>query len=191
MNKRPILQFAYPFLLILCFGWSSLPVSAQNMGGIYALWADDLREWVILDDEGNETGKLKMRWSMQYDLSFWDYTFGEHTGEIRARWRDNYREWQVQEGTEIITMRQTWRDIPTEWELTDDSAIQLSWLTRWANTPEEWELRQKSDLGRFEVFTAYEGDPRDWVIIDEMSPDFSVAARIGMVFIPILMVMPK
>lgn len=166
-------------------------LAAQNMGGIYALWEDDLREWVILDTDGQEVGSLTMRWAVQYDLAFWDYTFGEHQGEIRARWRDNHQEWQVQEGNEMITMRQTWRDIPTEWELTNDADIRLNWLTRWTNTPEEWELRNKEEYGRFEVFTAYEGDPRDWVIIDEMDPNFSVATRMGMVFIPILMVLPK
>lgn len=189
MKNRHLLRFSSLFLFLV--GWSTPFLTAQNMGGIYAYQADDLREWIILDDEGNEAGTLKMRWSMQYDLAFWDYTFGEHTGEIRARWRDNFREWQVQEGSEIITMRQTWKDIPTEWELTNDGDIQVSWLTRWANSPEEWELREKSDLGRFEVFTAYEGDPRDWVIIDELDPNFSVPVRMGMVFIPILLIMPR
>ncbi|MCF8238022.1 MAG: hypothetical protein K9I85_07695 [Saprospiraceae bacterium] len=191
MIKSHLHRFLCISLFAFCLFWIPLQGGAQNMGGIYAHWADDLREWVILNDEGVEMGSLKMRWSMQYDLSFWDYTFGDHAGEIRARWRDNFSEWQIQEGAEIITMRQTWRDIPTEWELTNDDNIQLSWLTRWANTPEEWELREKSDVGRFEVFTAYEGDPREWVIIDEMDPDFSVAARMGMVFLPILMILPK
>lgn len=191
MKTRHLLRFSLFCLILLLVGWSTPFLTAQNMGGIYAYQADDLREWIILDDEGNEAGTLKMRWSMQYDLAFWDYTFGEHTGEIRARWRDNFREWQVQEGSEIITMRQTWKDIPTEWELTNDGDIQVSWLTRWANSPEEWELREKSDLGRFEVFTAYEGDPRDWVIIDELDPNFSVPVRMGMVFIPILLIMPR
>ncbi|MBK7344426.1 MAG: hypothetical protein IPJ06_15810 [Saprospiraceae bacterium] len=191
MKTSHLLRFSWLCLILLLVGWSTPFLTAQNMGGIYAYQADDLREWIILDDEGNEAGTLKMRWSMQYDLAFWDYTFGEHTGEIRARWRDNFREWQVQEGSEIITMRQTWKDIPTEWELTNDGDIQVSWLTRWANSPEEWELREKSDLGRFEVFTAYEGDPRDWVIIDELDPNFSVPVRMGMVFIPILLILPK
>lgn len=192
MNQASRLRlFILAALWVVGSSCASIDLVAQNMGGIYALWDDDLREWVILDTEGNEAGSLAMRWAVQNDIAFWDYSFGEHRGEIRARWRDNYQEWQVQEGNEIITLRQTWRDIPTEWELTNDGDIRLSWLTRWTNTPEEWELRNKEEFGRFEVFTAYEGDPRDWVIIDETDPDFSVAARMGMVFIPILMVLPK
>lgn len=165
------------------------PLWAQPLGGIFTRFENDLREWVITDPEGKETGFLRMRWALNNDITFWDYRVGDHSGEIRARWRDNFSEWEIHGDGLIITARRVWRDIPTEWRLTDDQGITLNWVTRWANTPEEWELREKREYGRFEQFTAWEGDPRDWVIIDEMDPNVPMPMRMGMVFLPIPLVM--
>jgi hypothetical protein len=178
-------------LQVLLFIFVFTTVDAQQLGGIFTRFEDDLSEWIIMDEAGNEAGSLKMRWAIQGDITYWDYTFGEHSGEIRARWRDNFSEWEVHGDGFIITMRQIWRDIATEWRLTDDEDHTFTFVTRWANTPEEWELREKQQFGRFEVFTAWEGDPRDWVIIDELHPNVPVPMRMGMTFLPILLMIPK
>ncbi|MCO6484353.1 MAG: hypothetical protein J5I41_01120 [Saprospiraceae bacterium] len=177
-------------LLLLILGLLAIHASlvAQRFGGIYTRFEDDLREWIITDPEGQEIGFLRMRWMLNNDITQWDYRIGEQQGEIRARWRDNFSEWEVHGGGQIITLRQIWRDVPTEWRLTNDEGLTIQWVTRWANTPEEWELREKREFGRFEQFTAWEGDPRDWVIIDELPDDFPLPMRMGMVFLPVLLV---
>ena len=159
---------------------------AQVLGGIHTRMENDLREWVLLDDQGAELGHLKMRWALQGDITFWDYRFGEHSGEIRARWRDNLAEWEIHGDGLSIGLRQVWKDLATEWRITDDQGATLTFATRWDNRPGEWELREKREFGRFEMFTAWEGDPRDWVIIDEMDPRVPFPMRMGLVFPPLL-----
>lgn len=181
----------YPTLLLfgLLFLWTG--ATAQRLGGIYTRFENDLREWVLVDHEGKEAGFLRMRWMLQHDITLWDYRVGDAQGEIRARWRDNPGEWEIHGDGLIISARQVWKDVPTEWRLTNDAGITLQWVTRWANTPEEWELRNKREFGRFEQFTAWEGDPRDWVIIDELSEEVPLPMRMGLVFLPILQVLRR
>jgi hypothetical protein len=169
--------------ILLCFQFE---LEAQSLGGIFTRFETDLREWIIIDEEGSEIGFLKMRWMIQNDLTLWDYQLGDSKGEIRARWRDRLTEWEVHSEGSIYTLRQIWDDVPTEWRMTDDQGLDLTFLTRWANTPEDWELREKSEYGRFEQFTAWEGDPREWVIIDQLSPKAPSGVRMGLVFLPIL-----
>lgn len=180
------------FVLAISLWIGTLPcLHGQYLGGIHTLHEDDYREWVIRDDEGRSIGQLKMRWRLQNDITFWDYTIGDHRGEIRARWRDNFSEWEVNGDDMIVTLRQIWRDIPTEWRITDDRNTTLNWVTRWGNTPEEWELREFSTYGRFETFTVWEGDPRDWVILDDCGDSLALPFKMGLVFLPILYHLPK
>lgn len=176
-------------LACLLLSWTS--GETQVLGGIHTRTENDLREWVILDDQGAEVGYLRMRWALQGDITFWDYRFGEQTGEIRARWRDNLGEWEIHGDGMIIGLRQVWKDIATEWRITDDQGATLTFSSRWDNMPGEWELREKGEFGRFEMFTAWEGDPRDWVIIDAMDPRVPLPMRMGLVFPPILFFLKK
>lgn len=175
-------------MLVLVVTLSLPKVQGQILGGMYSRYDNNLSEWIIVDDEGREIGYMRMRFPMQNDFTLWEYRLGDRTGEIRARWRDNFREWEVHGEGEIISLRQIWRDVPTEWRLSDDKDLTLTWMTRWANAPGDWELREKDRYGRFEQFTAWENDPRDWVIIDELTVDIPLPMRMGMAFLPILLV---
>jgi hypothetical protein len=186
-NHLHLLMYLRGLSLLLLLFLLGGDTTAQVLGGIYSRYDNDLSEWIVVDDEGREIGHLRMRFPLHNDITLWGYRVGDQTGEIRARWRDNFREWEVHGDGEIITMRQVWRDVPTEWRLTDDKDITLSWITRWANTPGDWEMREKDLYGRFEQFMAWENDPRDWVIIDDLDPDIPLPMRMGMVFLPILL----
>ncbi len=167
-----------------------LPVfmSAQGITGIGTRWADEFREWVILSEE-EEIGDLRMRWQNPNDWSQWDYRIGEVTGTIEQKWKDNPNEWEVRGENEIATARTLVRGDFREWRITNNQN-QLTIRTRYGNIADEWELRSTSH-GNFEMLTVWEGDPREWVIIDELDAEIPLTMRMALIFVVIYNSSPK
>ncbi len=164
-------------------------LQAQYLGGIATRWNDSFTEWVLLDENGEPAGELKLRWPFQNDWSEWDFEFGETFGSIRRKWRDNPNEWELRCDNRIYTARTVWPDNPREWRITDNR-LSLTFRTTWGNVWDEWETRQ-SPHGSFELFTQYEGDPRDWVIADHLDEQVPLPMKILMTFIAVFHSSPK
>jgi len=180
----------YIFLFItlsLMLFTSSL--QAQVLTGISAKWSDAFNEWTFFTDTEDEEGDLTMRWQMRNDWSEWDYRIGESSGSIRMKWKDDPTQWEVRGDGEIVTIRMKWNNDISQWTLSDGTN-RFTFKTRWANNLNEWILKNE-DKGIFEIYTEYENDPRDWLIVDEMDEEISLPMKLGMIFIAVFNSVPK
>ncbi|MFK8101803.1 MAG: hypothetical protein AB8G15_04745 [Saprospiraceae bacterium] len=159
----------FPFLLI-----------GQTLTAIAARWDDNLTEWNIFTDDDDEAqGQLEVRWGREGRE--WDYRIDEYIGSIEQRWREDPTQWEMRGDNEIITARTIWFDNLTEWRLTDND-ITLTLKPRWGTFANEWVIEEEK-YGKFEMYTEYEFDPRDWVIIDELDEDISLNMKMAIVFL--------
>lgn len=167
----------------------SLAVPAQELVGFSTKWDDSFSEWLIYTTDEDLVGEMTMRWYIRNDWSEWDYRIGETVGSIRMKWKDDMNLWELRGDNEIITIRTIYKDEWRQWEI-KSSEYSFDVESKYGNILEEW-VMQTRDLGNFEMFTAWEGDVRDWVIEEDLDPDVSIHAKIAAAFIPILYVTPK
>ncbi len=177
-----------PFSLLLAGILSFQPIGAQQLTGIATQWGDSFMEWIVYTDVEDEVGELKLRWSAQDDWREWTYRIGEYTGQIRAKWPERYDEWEVRGENVIITARALWRDDPRQWRIHTPEGHQYRWNSRFGNILDEWVIGSE-EFGFMEMFTVYEGDPRDWTIVDEL--DASLPEKMMLVFLTIFNSTPK
>ena len=178
-----------PLLLFFFLFFSISSAKAQYLSGISTLWSDSFVEWEIFTDDEEIVGELKMRWQMQEDWSEWDYRLEDAIGSIKQKWKNNSNEWELRGGNQIITARTIYRDDFTEWRITDNTKT-LILKTRFGNNGNEWILEGKG-YGFMEIFTEWENDPRDWLIVDELSEEIDLPMKMGAIFLAIYQSSPK
>ena len=171
-------------LLLFCF--FTINVQAQYITGIATNWSDSFSEWTIYTDDEDLEGELRMRW--QNDWTEWEYRIGEAIGRIKLKWKNNPNEWEIRGDNEIITARTLWNNNFREWRITDNST-QITLRCRFGNTFDEWEI--KGSKGTLDVFTAWEGDPREWNIDDYMDEDVGLPMKMAIIFIATFHSSPK
>ncbi|MDX1666499.1 MAG: hypothetical protein R3350_04695 [Saprospiraceae bacterium] len=176
-------------LLAIVFILSCTQIAAQKLTGIGTRWDNSFREWIIYADDETE-GTLQLRFnSISGDWIQWEYRLGEVTGRIRQKWPNDPNVWEIRGDNQIFTARTIWRGDVRQWRITNND-YQLALKTRYGNSAEEWEIRH-NELGYFGIYTAWEGDPRDWEIIDELRAEVSLHAKIAAVFIALFHSTPK
>lgn len=163
-------------------------LTAQQLTGISTQWNDSFAEWVIYTDVEGEEGQLRLRWTAREDWREWEYRIGEQFGTIRAKWPDRLDEWEVRGDNIIVTARAMWRNDPRQWRISGPNGRNYRWNSRYSNVLEEWVVGSE-DYGFMELYTAYSGDPRDWVIVDEL--DASLPERMMLIFLTIMNSTPK
>jgi hypothetical protein len=166
-----------------------LLAEAQYLTGIATRWNDSFVEWLFFTENEDEEGELKMRWQLQNDWTQWEYRLNDQYGTIKLKWRDNLNEWELRGGNKIVTARTLWTDDPREWRITNNNKS-LTLKSKWSNQSDEWELRS-SNYGNFIMYTNWERDPRDWVIIDELSEEISLEMKMMLIFIVVYHSSPK
>lgn len=177
-----------PTLFFLFLSWITLP--AQYLSGIATRWNDDFSEWIIfLENEEAEEGSLRMRWQNQRDWTVWDYRLGEWSGAIKLKWRQDPNQWEIRGNNEIVTARTLWNNNLLEWRITSGNN-QFTLKSRYGNVLDEWEIR-KSNQGQFSMYTNWEGDPREWIIVDDLDDTVSITTKIAMLFIVVYHSSPK
>lgn len=169
------------FLVIPICLLTYIQLSAQTLTGLSARWNDDFSEWIILADEEEIEGELNMTWRLQNDWSSFDYRIEDASGSIKMKWRDNPNEWETRGDNEIITARTRWKDDPREWRVTDND-ITFHLKNKWGNNPNTWLITNK-EYGYFEMYMYQRDDFREWVIIDELREEVSLAMKMTMVFL--------
>ena len=167
----------------------TLPLSAQFLTGISTRWNDSFSEWILYTDKEDREGELRLRWMSRNDWTEWEYRLGESTGRIKLKWRDNPNEWEIRGDNKVVTARTLWNNNFREWRITDNNR-QLTLKSRYGNLLEEWVLRS-TDYGHFEMATSWEGDPRDWIIIDELDEQISLPMKMALVFVVVYHSSPK
>ena len=163
-------------------------LGAQQLTAVATQWSDSFREWIVYTEVEGEEGYLRLRWNSRGDWTQWEYRIGEYTGQIKTKWPERVDEWEVRGENFIIDARTIWRDNKREWRITDPGSVQYKWQSRYANHLEEWVI-DTEQYGFFEMYTAFEGDPREWIIVDEL--DASLPERMMLVFLTIINSTPK
>ena len=162
---------------------------AQKMIGISTTYSDSFREWVIPTEDEDITGELRMRWSFQNDWTEWDLTVGDVNASIVQKWKEDPNLWEIKCDGIIVTAKTTWRGEFNRWKLSDGKQ-QLNWSSAYNNVLDEW-TTDNSDDYFFQVYTYRDGDPRDWVIDDQLPEDVSTALKIAMIFLTIHFSAPR
>ena len=166
-----------------------IQLSGQILTGLSAKWNDDFSEWLIFTDYEDVEGELNMTWRMQNDWSSFDYRIEEASGNIKMKWRDNPSEWETRGDNEIITARMRWKNDPREWRITDNDMTFIL-KSKWGNNPNTWLITNK-EYGYFEMYMYRRDDFREWIIIDELGDDVSLAMKMTMVFLVMNNTTPK
>ncbi len=171
---------------LLCF---SLSVQGQQLAGLSSRWSSEFTEWEIRTTENENAGEIRMQWTMNADWTDWSIQLGNEQGRLRIKWKDNLNEWELRMGGGIITIRTAWHDRFTEWIVISDEA-RFTIRPVYGNTLEAWETINQGDnyLG---IFTSWEGDPRNWTIIDQMGEEISVYTKLVLAFVPIIHSVPR
>ncbi len=165
---------------------------AQYLDGVGTRWSDDFTEWNIytFDEEDEElVGQLTMRWQMDMDWSSWDFRLGEWSGSIQRIFKNDPSQWEVRLGNEVVSMRTKWSNDFSEWRITDNSKT-ITFQSRYTNQFDYWLLKGDT-YGSFYLHTEWEGDPREWVIVDELDEEISFAMKLAMLFIATYNSSPK
>ena len=167
---------------------------SQDIIGVGTRWNDSFREWEVHTTD-RRTGTLELRWNLppvsggRQDWTEWDFRLGDTTAQIRLKWTDDPNLWEIRCLGVTATARTTWNNDFRQWRISDGTH-RINWQSRYGNIRDEWRVREE-DSGFFSVYTYWEGDPREWVIIDELDEDVSYAMRIAMIFIALFNSVPK
>jgi hypothetical protein len=176
-------------LLLLCSTLSSGFISAQDILGLGTKYSDSFREWEIQTAEEHRYGTLELRWPLSDDWTQWEFRLGDTTAYIRQKWSNDPNLWEIKCLGTTVTARTIWNDDFRQWRLSDGTH-RIRWQSRYSNIRDEWIIREE-DNGSFVVSTYWEGDPRDWVVTDELNADVSYAMRVALIFIAVFNSVPK
>lgn len=179
-------QISILFFLFLSIVQSA---SSQRLTGLATRWNDSFSEWIAFTDTEGQDGELRQRWQGQDDWTEWQYRLGESTGNIRLKWNNNPNEWEARGDNVIVSARTVWNNNFREWRITDGQHT-ITLFCRYGNTFDEWSVRN-SNAGNFEMYTQWQGDPRDWVIVDELGQTVSLPTKMMMAFIVAFHSSPK
>jgi len=168
---------------------NSLQAQVHTLYAVHSKWDDAFKEWLIETSDEEVTGELNMRWAFRDDFTEWDFTLGDERGAIKLKFPQGLQQWEVRIGNEVATIQQLWNGDLRQWRITDNN-IKLTYKTKWGNNPFDWQLRDDK-YGKFQMYTEYEADPRDWVIVDELDTEVGNAMKMGMMFITLIQVMPR
>jgi len=178
----------YLFVMAIIAGVVSInsTLSAQQLVGIATDWSDSFREWTIYTSNEGEEGYLRA--SYIDDFTRWEYRIGDWTGQIRTKWPNRVDEWEARGENLIVTGRAIYSNEPRVWRIITPEGSFYKWESRYGNVFDEWR-NQACTYGNFELYTTYNGDPRDWTIIDEI--DAPLPEKMMLVFLTIINSTPK
>lgn len=176
--------FAIIFWLLL----ACTSTFAQGLVSIYTAWSDSFREWVIVTDDEDINGELELRFGVNDDWTQWTFQVGETYGQIAPKWTNQLDEWELRSGSQVVTAKAMWRGDATEWRIRPSSGPTYIWQSRYKNQADEWFCDTDYD-GYLEMVSTFEGDPREWNIVDEL--DKPIPEKIMLLFITLFHTTPK
>ncbi len=162
---------------------------AQIAQYVVSRYSDDLREWDLLDEFEETVGSLTVAWPLDGRWDEWRYETADASGDIRMKWQDDPNLWELTGYNGIITMRTTFKNDFSEWRITTDQSS-YTWRTKYRSQPANlWELRNSRE-GVFQMEASYRGDPRDWLISDEMDESVPEDLKLACLFLAIYHSLP-
>ena len=175
--------FLFLIVLFPTITWS------QHLAGLATKWDDSFSEWMIFTEDEDVLGEITMRWPMKGDWSEWDYRIGDLSGAIKVKWKADANLWEVRGDNQIVTIKTVWPNDWKQWEV-KSADLQLDVKSKWSNILEDWSAGSDR-WGKIHMFTAWEGDLRDWVIEDQLADEVSLPVKIALIFIPVFYSTPK
>lgn len=166
---------------------TGVALTAQTLTGVETRFTDTFSEWRLY--AGEEEGELRRRWQTGEDWTSWDYRLGSHSGQVNLKWTGNPNEWEIRGDNHTVTARTIWNGDFREWRITGPE-YRLELRSRYKNILEEWSM-EKEGAGYFGMYTAWEGDPREWVIVDELDESVSFPVKMALVFLVLHHSTPK
>lgn len=173
-------------VLIATSSWAQVPA----LYSMHTQWDDNITQWDILTVDEEQSGTLEMVWAALNRIDEWELSFEGVYGKIKLKPIGNKEQWELRIGNEVVTIRQQWPNDLTEWRITDNSTT-IDFKAPDRSDPFNWQLKQSDRYGKFHMYSEYEGDLRDWVILDELDPSFNFAIKMAMVFVPIIPALPR
>lgn len=181
-----------PITLFFLLSALALPLEAQRQAraavlepivltGMATRWSGSFAEWQVFTTDEETEGELRQTWLGREDWTAWQYRIGEATGNIRIKWAENPNEWEARGDNFIVSARTLFNNNFNEWRVSDGRHTVIL-QSRFRNAREEWMLRSDQH-GWFEMYTAFEGDPRDWAIVDEMHEEIPLPMRVLLAFL--------
>lgn len=177
------------FVLLLPAAAGLESLSAQSLTTAATRYSNAFDDWIITTFNDDIEGTLQRRWKTTDDWTAWDYRLGEHIGQIKLKWNNNPNEWEIRGDNQIITARTVYNNDLRQWRLSDGQ-ISLTIASRYGNILEDWEIKEEK-LGYFGIYTQWEGDPREWKIVDELSREVSIPMKMAMTFLVLFHSTPK
>ena len=114
---------------------------------------------------------------------------GDITASIEQKWADDPNLWVIRCEGITVNAKTAWAGEFHRWKLSDGNH-QINWESKYSNIKEEWEIDSNNDLF-FQMYTRWEGDPRDWTIVDELPEDISDAMKVAMIFLALHFSTPR
>ena len=89
----------------------------------------------------------------------------------------------------LTGMATRWNDSVAEWDIFTTESESRGELRLTSVAQDDWSRWQYH--GWFEVYTAYEGDLRDWIVVDELSDEVPLPMRMLLGFLVVYHSTPK
>lgn len=172
---------------LLLFG-ISLQVQAQvELYGLHARWDDSFAEWTISTYNDPKAGQLVRQWPLGNDWTQWSIRLGDFSGTIRQKFAHNPAQWELRFGNEVVTMRPVYPGDANIWRI-QSGDLNLTWSRDSRHLDAQWTIDR---VPGFSMYTEFKGDPRDWIINDEVVPSLTTAAKLAMIFLTVFYSTPK
>jgi len=169
-----------PFFVFLLQASLGVSLQGQALTGAATRWSDSFREWILYHQEG-EAGALELKEMGGDNWTAYRIRYRGEYGQTRLKWPDRADEWELRLGQDVVTIRAIYRGDPTQWRIIGQE-IQFTFQAKHPNRPEEWQIRNEA-YGQFLVYTRWQGDPREWIVEDQLVDErFSPAMRLAMLF---------
>jgi len=173
--------------ILFVFLTNATQLASQYVNQVYTVWDDSFTEWAF-ETEHFEDGEwivkegiLRLRYLNRDDWSERTY---EHEGlylDIKLKWKDNPNFWEMRTPEGIITAKTVWRNDRSVWRI-QGQQYKLTLASKYKNSFDEWELR-KNDMGQWHTMTKWEGDPRNWLVTDDMEGEVGIPYKVMFSFL--------
>lgn len=178
-------------IVITCVIFLNLTESkAQYVNQVYSVWDDALTEWTFETEHLEfgawviKDGTLRLRYMNRDDWTEWTYEHDDLFLTLKLKWKDNPDYWEMTTPDGIITAKTVWRNDHSVWRI-QGNQNKFTLESRYKNNFNEWELRNNV-FGNWHMMTDREGDPRNWLITDEMEAEIDTPFKVMFSFLVLI-----
>jgi hypothetical protein len=173
---------------LLC---NSISYAQNNFKSISSIHDNSATEWIIYGIDSNEDeweSHLYLKWPLRDDWNHWTADFINSYISIKQQWNLDPAHWELSSDTLNVSIKQKWRNDLSEWDLIYNGN-RVKWKAIYPDRLDEWYFETDSH-NSFDMWTRYQGDPRDWDIEDR-APNIPDEVKLSAMFITIYLANPN